>query len=33
VSGQLHSSVALPPEENRWIGGSVDPRVSLDAVE
>jgi hypothetical protein len=37
VSGQLHASAALPtgksPPSTHWIGGWVDPRVGLDAVE
>jgi hypothetical protein len=37
VNGQLHAPAALPPRKyppvTHWIGGWVDPRVGLDAVE
>jgi hypothetical protein len=37
VSDQLHALVALPPGKeppvSQWIGGCVNPRVGLDAVE
>jgi hypothetical protein len=37
VSGQLHAPAVLPPGEGapgtHWIGGWVDPRAGLDAVE
>jgi hypothetical protein len=32
VSGQLHATVAFTPGTH-WIGGWVDPRAGLDAVE
>jgi hypothetical protein len=36
VSGQLHTTAALPPEKEslfpRWIGGWVDTKALLDAV-
>jgi hypothetical protein len=36
VSGQLHTTAALPPRERapgtHWIGGWVVPRAVLDAV-
>jgi hypothetical protein len=37
MSGQLHASATLPPEERapgtHWIGGWVGPRARLAAVE
>jgi hypothetical protein len=37
VSGQLHTSAALPPGKEaprtHWIGGLVHPRVGLDYME
>jgi hypothetical protein len=35
VSGQLHASAALAPEEKtgiHWMGGWVGPRAGMDAV-
>jgi hypothetical protein len=37
VSGQIHAPATLPPVERapstHWLGGSVDPRASLDDLE